>query len=208
MPRGQPLIEEILRRHKPISDQVEEDELAVILTELKSVLDAGVYGSVVELGCYAGTTSLFIRRLLDGVDKTRDFQVYDSFAGLPAKSAEDASPAGEQYQAGQLNASKSQFVNNFKKAGLAIPLIHKAWFVDLTDKDLPEAVCFAFLDGDFYGSIKASLKLVGPVLSIGGKIVIDDYQSESLPGVKKAVDEWLKVHPMRLRVEQSLAVIG
>lgn len=202
------MIEDILKRYKPITDQIESDELKVILSELKAVIESGVYGSVLELGCYEGTTSLFIRRVLDQTDKTRDFQVYDSFAGLPPKTAEDNSPLGEQFSAGQLKTSREQLRTNFKKAGLAIPVVHKAWFVHLTDDDLPGSVAFAFLDGDFYESIKTSLELVGPRLSIGGKILIDDYQSEALPGVRRAVDEWLAAKPLSLRVEQSLAVIG
>lgn len=202
------MIEEILRRYPLISDQIEPAELRVILRELTGVLEANAYGSVLEFGCYVGTTSLFIRRLLNELDKTRDFQVYDSFAGLPAKTKADASPAGEQYQAGQLAASKSQLINNFKKAGLAIPIINKVWFKDLKEDDVPDAVAFAFLDGDFYESIKAPLELIGPRLSIGGKIVVDDYQSEALPGVQKAVDEWLVGRPMSLRAEASLAILG
>lgn len=202
------MIEGILSRHKPVSDQMEADELRIILGELRSVIDGEVYGSVVEFGCYVGTTSLFIRRLLDAADKTRDFQVYDSFAGLPAKTREDESPAGQHFEAGQLSASPSQLITNFKKAGLAKPIIHKSWFDDLTDEDLPDAIAFALLDGDFYQSIKTSLKLAGPRLTIGGKLIIDDYQSEALPGVKRAVDEWLRQHPMRLRVQSSLAILG
>ena len=48
-------------------------------------------GSVVELGCYIGTTSLFIRRLMNGLGATGEFHVYDSFAGPPDKSSRDHS---------------------------------------------------------------------------------------------------------------------
>ena len=203
-----PRFQDLLNRYPLISDQVDKTEVAVILRELEQVLASNVYGGVVEMGCYAGTTSLFIRRLLNLLDTNREFHVYDSFAGLPPKTAADNSPAGEQYQAGELMAHRDQLVNNFKKAGLAVPIIHKGWFKDLNAQDLPEAVAFAFLDGDFYDSIKTSLKLVGPKLSVGSIVIVDDYQSEALPGVAKAVDEYLTQHPMRLRVETSLAILG
>lgn len=201
-------IEKLLSRHAPITDQVDEKELAVILRELAEVCQQKTYGAVVEFGCYAGTTSLFIRRLLNEADPLREFHVYDSFAGLPAKSAHDASPAGVQYKAGELAVKRDDFVNNFKKAGLALPVIHKGWFEDLRAEALPEAVAFAFLDGDFYQSIKTSLTLIHPRLSVGATIVVDDYQSEALPGVRQAVDEYVGQHPIRLRVERSLAVLG
>jgi hypothetical protein len=68
-----------------ISDQVSRDDVALVWRELEAVLDAGVPGAVVEFGCYVGTTSLFIRRLLDERDESgaREFHVYDSFEGLP-----------------------------------------------------------------------------------------------------------------------------
>lgn len=201
-------IEDLLKRYSPISEQIDVKELRVIMRELESVMSNDVYGGVVEFGCYAGTTSLFIRRLLNVADPNREFHVYDSFSGLPEKTSPDKSPAGEQYRAGQLAASRDQFVNNFKKAGLAVPIIHKRWFSELSGHDLPDAVAFAFLDSDFYESIKTSLKLVHPLLSVGAVIIVDDYQSEALPGVQKAVDEWLSRHPMRLRIEASLAILG
>jgi O-methyltransferase len=178
------MIEELLKRYAPISDQVETTELRVILRELEGICQADTYGAVVEFGCYVGTTSLFIRRLLNRIDPTREFHVYDSFAGLPAKASQDASPAGEHYRAGELAASRDQFVNNFKKAGLAVPVIHKSWFEDLTTEDIPAAIAFAFIDGDFYQSTKTPLRLIHPRLSLGAKIIVDDYQSEALPGVR------------------------
>jgi O-methyltransferase len=199
---------ELPKRYRLISDQIDKTELAVIIRELSGVVKDRVDGDVVEFGCYVGTSSLFIRRTLNILDGKREFHVYDSFAGLPEKSAKDLSPAGQQYQSGRLAASRKQLLTNFKKAGLAPPIVHKNWFNELSDKDLPENIAFAFLDGDFYESIADCLNLVGPKMSSGGRIVVDDYQSEALPGVKKAVDEWLYGRQLKLRVESSLAIIG
>ena len=71
-----------------------------------------------------------------------------------------------------------------------MPVIKKAWFKDLTPDDLPSEIAFAFLDGDFYESIRDSLKLVMPRMNNEGIIVVHDYNNPALPGVKKAVDEW------------------
>jgi len=196
---------DLLNKFPIISDQVTKAELGVVLAELQKVLQARTIGDVVELGCYVGTTSLFLQRLLHGVNKT--LHVYDSFQGLPAKTAADQSAIGTQYVAGELAATKAQFIANFRKARLPLPVMHKGWFSELKPADLPVNICFAYLDGDFYDSIKDSLALVWPRLSPGATIVVDDYQHDALPGTRKAVDEWLKLHPASLRVQQSLAII-
>lgn len=174
-----------------ISDQVDKSQVETILSELEAVLSRGVIGDVVEFGCYIGTTSLFIRRLLDILDDLRDFHVYDSFVGLPPKSVKDQSAAGDQFKAGELAVSRKQFMQQFQKAGLRVPFVHKGWFSDLTSNEVPEQIAFAFLDGDFYESIHDSLRLVLPRMQAGSTIVIDDYAREALPGAAKAVHELL-----------------
>jgi len=179
----------LLNKHSIISDQVSRHDLEVILGELENVLDRHIQGDIVEFGCYIGTTSLFIRRLLDKHNQQREFHVYDSFEGLPEKSREDGSVAGSDFRAGQLAVSKKQFIREFQRAKLQLPVIHKGWFNEFASADVPEQIAFAFLDGDFYESIKASLKLVLPRMSRGGTIIIHDYAREALPGVARAVHE-------------------
>lgn len=198
----------MLDQHPIISKQVDRIELNVILRELEKVLDRDVAGGVAEFGCYIGTTSLFLQRLLQESGSGRQLHVYDSFAGLPAKTAADHSPAGEQFKQGELLATKMRLVKEFTSARLPLPVIHKAWFSELTADDIPPAIAFAFLDGDFYQSVKQSLQLVGPRLSQGAVVIVDDYQSEALPGARRAVDEWLQRYPAKLTVEASLAIIA
>lgn len=200
------LIEKMLARYSIISDQVEKEELRVVLSECVRALEAAE-GDVVELGCYVGTTSLFLARLICELTPKRQLHVYDSFAGLPEKTDQDLSPAGEQFKAGELLAQKSVFTRNFKQAGLSLPVIHKGWFSGLTEADMPAQICFAFLDGDYYSSVKDSLQLVWPKLSRGAVVVVDDYANEALPGARRAVDEWLEQHPATLQSVASVAVI-
>lgn len=180
----------LLNKYPLVSDQVNASQVQVILDELEHIL-LTLDGAVVEFGCYIGTTSLFIRRVLDAHADDRPFHVYDSFEGLPPKTAHDESRAGDQFQAGELAVSKKQFLQAFQKAGLRPPLIHKGWFGDLTKADVPQSIAFAFLDGDFYESIRDSLRLVLPHMQAGGTIVVDDYAREALPGAAKAVHELL-----------------
>lgn len=201
------MISELLNKYPIISDQVSRDELKIILGCLYEVISKGIRGDIVEMGCYSGTTSLFISRVLIQTGSIKQFHVYDSFEGLPEKTVFDNSPAGTQFKSGELLASKKEFIQNFKKANLPVPKVHKNWFSALTFQDLPESISFAFLDGDYYESIRDCLKLIENKMTSGGFIVVDDYQNEALPGAKKAVDQWLKDKTHRFRLERSLAII-
>lgn len=190
---------------KLLSDQITRDELRVILRELQGVINNNVPGDMVEFGCYVGTTSVHAQRFLQGTE--RNLWVYDSFAGLPEKTQADMSPAGEQFKAGELNATKAQFIRNFKQAHLPLPYIKKGWFSDVSPNDLPEKISLAFLDGDYYYSVHDPLKLIWPRLSPGAVVLVDDYMNEALPGAKRAVEDWLRKHPAKLQTEASLAII-
>jgi len=198
----------LLRTYPIISDQVDARELRVVLRELEKHLQAGRIGSVVEFGCYSGTTSLFIRRLLDHYQSSAELHVYDSFVGLPPKTARDQSVAGDQFVTGELAVSKKEFIANFRKAGLRPPVIHKGWFADVTPDMVPGDIFFAFLDGDYYESIRDSFVAIAPRLAATATIIIDDYANEALPGAARATDEWLRNNGGRMRVEASLAVIS
>lgn len=185
-----------------LSDQVTEREIQVILRELEASMS--ISGDVVEFGCYVGTTSVFLAQRLASTDK--QLYVYDSFAGLPEKRTEDASPTGTQFKAGELLATKKELIRNLKQAHVPMPTIVKGWFDELEPYQVPSQVSFAFLDGDYYDSILAPLRLLWPKLAPGACIVVDDYANEALPGAARAVDEWCKSHEVsKVRVEASLA---
>lgn len=190
---------------KLLSDQVDEREVTVVLRELERVLGAGVAGDVVEFGCYVGTTSVYLADRLASTNRL--LWLYDSFEGLPPKTSEDHSPAGEQFVAGELLATKKQLIKNLTQAHVPMPKITKGWFSDITEQQVPERIAFAFLDGDYYHSIKDPLKLIWPRLSPGATVVVDDYANEALPGAAKAVDEWLRTYRATIRVEYSLAIL-
>jgi O-methyltransferase len=199
--------EHLLSRYPIVSDQVDKSELQTLLARFEKILTQNVAGDVVEFGCYVGTTSLFLRRLLDTYSSNKELHVYDSFAGLPDKLPQDYSAAGEQFKTGELHASKQTLIKNFKQAGLRLPYIHKGWFDELTASDIPGNIAFAFLDGDYYASIKTSLELISDRLSPGAIVIVDDYQSEALPGARKATDEWANAKGLTLQATHSLAII-
>lgn len=160
--------------------------------------------------------------------------IYDSFAGLPEKTREDASGAGANFKAGELLVTKREVIEKLRKHGLKTSssslssttsapaknqnsttqqalfsvIVKKAWFDDLTEQDLPGQIAFAFCDGDLYSSIKTSLRLVEPRLTEQGIIIVHDYNNPELPGSARAVDEFLKTHPdFTIKFHYTLAIL-
>ncbi len=187
------------------NDQVSEEETEHIIYSATSVM--GVEGDFVEMGCYKGDTSLMLAEVVEkSVENPKKrLWIYDSFEGLPEKTGSDESILGKDFVPGALTVSKREVKERFLRAGLKVPIIKKAWFDELTFSDMPEKIAFAFLDGDFYESIRDSLKLVGPLMGAGGMIIIHDYNNPALPGVKKAVDEWIGTRG--LQVLDTCAII-
>ncbi|MBQ1387611.1 class I SAM-dependent methyltransferase [Candidatus Saccharibacteria bacterium] len=191
------------------NDQVSELETERILEIARECLT--VDGDFVELGCYRGDTSLLLAELLveKSVEKpVKKLWIYDSFEGLPGKSKEDESEVGKEFQQGELAVTKREVKARFLRAGLPVPVIKKAWFNELTEADLPEKIAFAFLDGDLYESIRDSLRLVEDKVSKGSVIMVHDYDNPALPGVTRAVDEWLKNRDIKMQKYRSLAIIN
>lgn len=193
------------------NDQVSEKETDKILEVARDSLE--VEGDFVELGCYKGDTSLLLAEVLRDFNTkpvenfVKKLWIYDSFEGLPEKSVADESALGRDFKDGELLVTKREVKERFLRAGLPVPVIKKAWFKDLGEADLPNKIAFAFLDGDFYESIKDSLKLIEGEIMQGGVILVHDYSNPALPGVMKAVDEWLKNKNYKSEQYESLIII-
>ena len=185
------------------NDQVSEGETEYILDVARKCL--GVSGDFVELGCYKGDTSLMLAEVLKGSNKL--LYLYDSFEGLPEKSTEDFSPLGESFKKGELLVTKREVKERFLRAGLKLPVIKKGWFVDFSSSDLPKKIAFCFLDGDFYESIRDGLKLVEDKMGRDGVLIVHDYNNPELPGVKKAVDEWISTQDLKV-LETCAIIVG
>ena len=212
-------------KNQDYMQQVTARETEILLQELTKTLTHNVPGDVVEFGCYKADTSVLYQKLLESMGhggsipsenqanqtSQKILWLYDSFEGLPAKTREDNSAAGDAFQAGELLVTKREVIEKFKKMGLKLPKIKKAFFDDLDIiYDIPEKISYAFLDGDLYQSIKTSLHLVTEKMSQGSVIIVHDYNNPELPGSARAVDEWLKSHQVKItsfRVAETLAII-
>jgi len=159
---------------------------------LSQVAVFGVEGHAVELGAHEGQSAILMQEIINYHGSNMEFHVYDSFSGLPAQHAFDA---GGYLLPGDLSTDASVFLNNFARQGLAPPAVHGGWFQDTLPQELPRKICFAHIDCDYYTSVTEGLAAVYPRLADNAVVVIDDYDWEGLPGVKIAVNEFLRDKP-------------
>jgi O-methyltransferase len=171
-------------------------EALFLLNELSQTLS--LEGDVCEFGIAQGATSALMANEIRNTSKT--LWLFDSFEGLPRptekdKLIDDIFSLGsiEKYH-GQMAIKQSNVVSRLKSSGLDLDRCRFVpGFIEETSQkaSLPQRVCFAYVDFDFYEPILIALRLLAPRLPIGGRIVIDDYGFFST-GAQSAVEEFLQ----------------
>lgn len=174
--------------------------LVNIITTTQQVVKNGIDGDYVECGVWkGGCSALFAFMAHEEGKNLRTTYLFDSFEGLPQPTIQDGQGAAT-FAHGKNKGSLKTINKNvgtiedvrslFKKLGLHNYKIIKGWF----QSTLPEntasinAISILRLDGDWYESTKVCLEYLYDKVSVGGYILVDDYNF--WPGCKKAVDEF------------------
>lgn len=174
---------------------------------------AGVF---IEAGCALGGSAIVLAK---AKNPARPLLVYDVFGMIPAPSAHDGDDVRARYEKIRSGEAKGlegdvyygyepdlleKVRHAFEACGVpvddnAVTLV-QGLFQDTIVGD--EAVALAHIDGDWYDSVRTCIERIGPRLSPGGVMVIDDYFAWS--GCRTAVDEFLAAHAAEYRaVERS-----
>jgi O-methyltransferase len=184
------LLNKIVHFHNEMIETniINKEQISTLVDKLCEVIENNIDGDVVELGCYVGESSKYLTKTILETQSNKKLFVYDSFEGLPDLSDWEINSG---WQPRTLNTTEEILIKNFKQNNLPIPIIHKDWFKNIPDYKIPEKICFAFLDGDFYDSIYDSLTKVYDNVTTGGYIFFHDYKRHDLPGVEAAVKQFL-----------------
>jgi len=162
-----------------------------------------VPGRFVEAGVALGGSAILLGVLKPG---GVPLDLYDAFARIPPPGAGDGADAHRRYAEiasgsskgiggdpyyGYLDDLLARVQHNLRAFGLdpardAIRCV-AGLFADTLRPEGP--VAFAHVDCDWYDSVRICIERLAPVLSPGGIVVFDDYESYS--GCRRAVDEWL-----------------
>lgn len=154
-------------------------------------------GDLCEFGVAQGATSALMANEIRTTSKR--LWLFDSFEGLPRPTAKDQliddifNLGSIEHYAGKMACSVDQVIQRLKDIGFPLDRVTIVpGFIEESSKStsLPERVCFAYVDFDFYEPIKIALELLDSRMHPGGHIVVDDYGFFS-SGAKDATDEFV-----------------
>lgn len=191
-------------------EMLDDEKRAMLLSELQgTTVSEGMYiidslhkaldssGDVCEFGVAGGATSALIANEIKGSDKS--LWLFDSFAGLPKPTqkdilANDVLGLGsiDKYE-GKMSYPAEEVLGRLKKIGFPISRTNIVpGFIEKTinSNNLPDKVCFAYIDFDFYQPITIALDFLDRHLAVNGIIIVDDFGYFST-GAKTAVEEFL-----------------
>lgn len=203
----------LVRRHPRVANCIErvrgenlsylkEESLWDLAQAVQDIENSGVEGVIVEAGCALGGSALAIA---SAKRAERPFLVFDTFGMIPPPSDRDGpevwkrweiiatgrsrGPGGGRYY-GYETDLLGQVARRFSDFGFDIGP-NRIELIKGTYKDtlrLETPVALAHIDCDWYESVMDCLRAIEPLLSPGGRFVVDDYDTWS--GCRKAVDEY------------------
>jgi asparagine synthase (glutamine-hydrolysing) len=173
------------------------------------VIREGVEGDLLEFGVALGGSAIVIAsQLKNGAQ----FHGYDVFGMIPPPGPCDDIHSHLRYQ--EIREGRSRGIGNdpyygylddlydrvcrsFAEFGMPVDgrriVLHRGEFgATLHDGDI-RPIAFAHIDCDWYDSVKMCLDTIGPRLSHGGRVVLDDYNDYG--GCRSAVRDFLATHP-------------
>jgi hypothetical protein len=142
-----------------------------------------VNGDIAEVGVYQGASAKLICEAKGG----KELHLFDTFEGLPGLSNADNPD----------RLHKGQFLAEFEEVKdylRAYPNVrfYKGPFPDTAEPIKNKVFSFVNLDADLYESTLSCLKFFYPRTSKGGIIISHDYTDSSIPGVKRAFDNFFE----------------
>jgi O-methyltransferase len=157
-----------------------------------------IEGDICEFGCAQGATSALLAHEIRNTQK--NIWLFDSFEGLPKptekdKLKDDIFSLGsiEKYQ-GMMSSPVTLVKKKLNEINFPLNRVKIIpGYIEkvISETNLPQKICFAYLDFDFYEPTSIALNSLDKHLSMGGFVVVDDYDYFST-GIKTAIDEFLK----------------
>lgn len=160
---------------------------------LERIIEDEVDGDLIEAGVWRGGACIFMRAVLEAYE-IRDKRVWvaDSFQGMPF-AGEGWYPGDQELEMHGVNdvlaVPESEVKENFRRYHLLDDQVEflSGWFSETLPSAPIKQLALLRMDGDLYESTMATLVNLYPKLSIGGYVIVDDY---NLAVCRKAVHDY------------------
>lgn len=160
---------------------------------IHSIKNDNIDGDLIEAGVWRGGATILMKAMLNELKiSNRKVWVADSFKGLPKPDIKNykADKGDRLNKLKILNVSLEEVKRNFEKHDLLDEqvIFLEGWFKDSLPKAPIKKLALIRLDADMYESTFQVLENLYPKLSLGGYIIIDDYNA--FQNCKQAVNDY------------------
>jgi len=159
---------------------------------MERILAENIVGDFIETGVWRGGATIFMRGVLAAYDvKDRTVWVADSFEGVPPPTKpEDQGIFLDKAWLPVLAVSIEKVKRLFSRYSLLDDQVRflQGWFKDTLPNAPIERLSLLRLDGDLYESTMDGLNALYDKVSVGGYIIVDDYNA--VKSCKVAVHEF------------------
>jgi O-methyltransferase len=166
---------------------------------IEQILADAIPGDFIETGVWRGGATIFMRGMLTahGV-KDRIVWVADSFEGVPPSTyAQDMGIHLDKASLPVIAVSLEKVKRLFSRYNLLDDQVRflKGWFKDTLPNAPIERLSLLRLDGDLYESTMDALNALYGKVSVGGYIIVDDYNA--VGSCKVAVQEFRETRQIK-----------
>lgn len=152
----------------------------------REIINNNIEGSIAELGVYQGDFS----KLLGDLFPKRELLLFDTFEGFSKKDTEIEMKYGfSPAKVNWLNDTNEEIVLSKVSNNERVQIV-KGYFPDSTIHVEDKKYALVSIDVDLYNPILSGLEYFYDRLSIGGYIIVHDYNFPHYSGVKAAVKKF------------------
>jgi O-methyltransferase len=182
-------------------------QLSFLCAQITNTSD--VPGSILEVGCAVGATTVFLNRHIDSLGIDVNYYAIDTFAGFTVDDISCERSLGRHYPYNDFRGnSKPWFDRTMRRNGIERVRSFRADAATFEYASIAP-FRFALVDVDLYRPVRAVLEEIYELMSPGGAIVTDDCR-EGGPwgGAYEAFIEFSKARSLDIRItDDKLGVI-
>lgn len=157
--------------------------------QIERLKNEKILGDFAELGVFQGETANIIHEM----DTTRILHLFDTFEGFDKQDLLLENSTEDKFSTSNFSNTSLEEVKKYIDGNENVHF-HPGYFPD-SAKNLNETnYAFVHLDADLYKPTLAALNYFYPKLSVGGVIIIHDY-NHTWDGLRKAIDEFVQSIP-------------